>query len=184
MSHTHDLVRSECAGYLRDTYVPRLTKALEILPAGDLWWRPHPDVISVGNVLLHLEGNVRQWILSGLGGAPDARARAGEFAADGVGAHAGATASELLARLAATARDAATVIEQLSDDTLDGAVTIQGFATTGLAAVLHVIEHFSWHTGQVVWIAKARAGSAHGLAFYDDAAVNAARNPVEKPAER
>ena len=43
-------------------------------------------------------------------------------------------------------------------------------------AVLHVVEHFSWHTGQVVWIAKARAGAAHGLAFYDDAAVNAARN--------
>ena len=53
---------------------------------------------------------------------------------------------------------------------------IQGFEVTGLAAVLHVVEHFSWHTGQAVWIAKARAGAEHGLAFYDDARVNKARN--------
>lgn len=72
---------------------------------------------------------------------------------------------------------AAALIAALSDDVLRAPVTIQGFETTGLGAVLHVVEHFSWHTGQVVWIAKARAGAAHGLALYDDAAINAARNP-------
>lgn len=172
MSRSHDLVRAECAHYLAGTYVPRLAWALEILPAADLWWRPHPDCISVGNVLLHLEGNVRQWILSGLGGEPDARERATEFAAE---AHSLAGPA-LLARLTETVARAAAVIRGLTDDALEGAVSIQGFETTGLAAVLHVVEHFSWHTGQVVWIAKARAGGGHGLAFYDDAALAKARN--------
>ena len=56
--------------YLRDTYLPRLSRALETLPAGDLWWRPHDGALSFGNILLHLEGNVRQWLLSGMGGEP------------------------------------------------------------------------------------------------------------------
>lgn len=176
VSRTHDLVRAECARYLCDTYMSRLARALEVLPEADLWWRPHPDCISVGNVLLHLEGNVRQWIVSGLGGAPDRRERAREFAAVGEGAERQASARELFERLAETVRGAAAVIEGLPDQVLDAPRTIQGFETTGLGAVLHVVEHFSWHTGQVVWIAKARAGVAHGLSFYDDAAINAARN--------
>jgi uncharacterized damage-inducible protein DinB len=176
VSRTHDLVRAECARYLQGTYVPRLARALEILPEADLWWRPHPDCISVGNVLLHLEGNVHQWIVSGLGGAQDRRERADEFAADGAGAERHASARELLERLAETVRAAAAVIEGVSGEILDAPRTIQGFETTGLGAILHVVEHFSWHTGQVVWIAKARAGVAHGLSFYDDAAINAARN--------
>ena len=176
MARSHDLARAECASYLRDTYLPRLARALEVLPPADLWWRPHTDCISVGNVLLHLEGNVRQWIVSGLGGAADRRTRADEFAADGTAASAHTTPRALYARLAEAVHAGASVIEGLTDEALDGEATIQGFATTGLGAVLHVVEHFSWHTGQVVWIAKARAGRAHGLAFYDDAAINAATN--------
>lgn len=173
MSRAHDLVRAECATYLRDTYLPRLARALATLPEDDLWWRPHPDCISVGHVLQHLEGNVRQWLVSGLGGAEDRRARALEFEAPTAAAPG---AAELYARLAEAVHAAASVIEGLTDEALDAPVTIQGFATTGVAAVLHVVEHFSWHTGQVVWIAKARAGRGHGLAFYDDAVINAARN--------
>jgi hypothetical protein len=161
----------ELTRYLRDTYVPRLERALAVLPEGDLWWRPHPGAISAGTVLLHLEGNVRQWICAGIGGAPDARDRAAEFAAAG-----GPGKAALLARLAATVDEACRVIERMDAASLSGTHCIQGSEVTGLAAVLHVVEHFSWHTGQAVWIAKARAGAAHGLAFYDDARVNAARN--------
>jgi uncharacterized damage-inducible protein DinB len=162
----------ESAGYWVKTYLPRLERALEALPAGDLWWTPHGGVISMGNILLHLEGNVRQWILSGLGGAPDSRERAGEFSA---------TDSELsgqllLDRLRDTATQAAALVEALDEQALLAARTIQGFETTGLGAVYHVVEHFSWHTGQAVWIAKARAGVEHGVAFYDEDKVNRARN--------
>jgi uncharacterized damage-inducible protein DinB len=152
-----------CVAHLRDEYLPRLERALEVLPEEDLEWQPHPGALSVDNVLRHLEGNVRQWILSGLGGRPDARERPGEFAPLAAG-----RAADSFARLAATVHEACDVVAALDRERLAAAVTIQGFETTGLGAVLHVVEHFSWHTGQAVWIAKARAGEHHGLAFFDD----------------
>lgn len=161
----------ECARLLRDVYCPRLEKAVRTLPAGDLWWRPHEGAISMGTILAHLEGNVRQWILSGLAGEPDGRDRPGEFAA------AGGPAEQLLERLRRTVSGAAAVIEGLDGSRLLARVPIQGGERVVAEAVLHVVEHFSWHAGQAVWIAKSRAGPAHGIAFYDEAKINAARNP-------
>ena len=161
----------ESAELLRATYVPRLSEALAVLPEQDLWWRPHAGVVAFGTILLHLEGNVRQWLVSGLGGAPDQRDRATEFATtDGPGVDA------LLARLRSTIDAAVAVLETLDDEALARSYCIQGFDTSGSHAVYHVVEHFSWHTGQAVWIAKARGGPDHGLAFYDDAKINARRN--------
>lgn len=168
------LFAHEMAKYLRETYVPRLARALEALPDGDLWWRPHDGVLAFGTVLLHLEGNVRQWICAGLGGRPDARDRAAEFAATGAAGE--PSGAELLARLRATVDEACAVILALDAAALARTWRIQSFDVTGLHAVSHVVEHFSWHTGQAVWIAKARAGAAHGVAFYDEARVNAGRN--------
>ncbi len=171
MSKLADRVTRDAAAYLEETYLPRLVRALETLPEGDLWWRPHEGVISFGTILLHLEGNVRQWILSGLGGAQDRRERAAEFAAsDGPGAR------ELIDRLAATVREACGMIRGLGQKELEHRYSIQGDEVRGLYALSHVVEHFSWHTGQAVWIAKARAGARHGVAFYDEAKVNAGRN--------
>ncbi len=164
-------VVSESCQYLEEVYLARLLRALEVLPASDLWWRPHEDALSVGNILLHLEGNVRQWILSGIDGRSDDRDRAAEFATDD-----GPDGELLFATLAATVRDACDVIGRMDGAALVRPLTIQGTETNGVRAVLHVVEHFSWHVGQVVWIAKARAGARHGLAFFDDSAVNAARN--------
>ena len=148
---------------LRDTYLPRIERAVAELPARDLWWRPHAATTSVGNLLLHLQGNIRQWIVTGLGGSPDARDRDAEFAArDGAGAR------ELLAALRATVESAAAVIAPLDERVLLGRVTLQGFRITRLEAVLHVVEHMSWHAGQIAWIAKARAGRKHRIMFYDD----------------
>lgn len=170
----NDLARElvgESTRLLRDTYLPRMRRALEVLPAGDLWWRPHDGALSVGTILLHLEGNVRQWISSGIGGAGDERDRASEFAATG-----GPDGEELLARLERTVRRACEVIGGMDAAALAREYAIQGSRVSGLHAVVHVVEHFAWHTGQAVWIAKARAGADHGVAFYDDARINAARN--------
>ena len=79
-------------------------------------------------------------------------------------------------RLEATVRRASELIDGFDDVELAATYKIQGAERTGLGAIYHVVEHFSWHTGQAVWIAKARAGAAHGIAFYDEAEVNAARN--------
>jgi uncharacterized damage-inducible protein DinB len=171
MRDTPRFVLEESAHYLRDVYLPRLEGAVGILGPEELWWRPHERVPSVGNILLHLEGNVRQWILSGLGGEPDHRQRSAEFRArDGPGA------AELLERLRSTVHAAGAFIETLDPAALVEERRIQGMPTTVQAALLHVVEHFSWHTGQAVWIAKARAGAGHGLAFYDDAKLDEAHN--------
>ena len=162
---------SESARYLRDVYLPRLKRACETLPAEDLWWQPHQAALSMGNILLHLEGNVRQWLVSGLGGEKDARDRASEFKAT-----TGPPREELLERLGATIETAIAVFSAFDEERLQQKTTIQGFETPGLKAIFHVDENFSWHTGQAVWIAKARAGKDHGLAFYNEAKINAARN--------
>lgn len=163
--------RAQSVHYLRDTYVPRIRRALEILPPEHLWQTPHSGVTSVGTLLLHLAGNVQQWIVSGLGGVVDDRERAREFAPTER-----PEAQELLARLVAVVDDAADIIAGLSADEWNAALQIQGFDVTPLEAVYHVVEHFSWHTGQIVWMAKAAAGASHGLAFYDDATINKLRN--------
>lgn len=171
MNTSSRLFARESADYLLKTYLPRLESAVSTLPPEDLFWRPHDRALGFGNILLHLEGNVRQWILSGVGGAQDHRDRAGEFAAKE-----GDDASVLLNRLGETVRQAAELISELDEEELVRPRTIQGFSTTTLGAIFHVVEHFSWHCGQAIWIAKARAGADHSLSFYDDDKINAARN--------
>lgn len=159
----------ESIGYLKDTYLPRMARALEALDPADVWWRPHAAALSVGNILLHLQGNVNQWILSGLGGQPDRRDRAAEFAAD-----CGDGGEVLFARLAATVSAACDLLPEVGD--LHAPCNIQGFSTTPFRAIYHVVEHFGWHCGQAVWIAKARGGTDHSIAFYDDGKIDEQRN--------
>jgi len=149
------------AFHLREEFLPRIGRAARRLGNDDLWWRPNPSCTSAGNLLLHLEGNVRQWILSGLGERPDERVRQSEFDAEGA-----RDVDQLLAGLRSTVEEACTVIESLDADALLARHDIQVFeGVTALAAVTHVVEHFSWHTGQVAWIAKLRSGE--DLAYYE-----------------
>jgi hypothetical protein len=170
-----NLFLSRSREYLGHIYPERLTAALAVLPEGELWWQPHPGALSVGTILMHLEGNVRQWILSGVGSEPDARERAHEFSTDHR-EEASGERTELLDRLQATTCAAAELLASLTEDSLQEDLAIQGFEVTGLEAIYHAVEHFSWPVGQAVWIAKARAGTDHGIAFYDEAQVNRDRN--------
>lgn len=144
---------------LRHDYLPKIERCLEVLDPADLWWRPNENSNSIGNLLLHLSGNVRQWIMGGLDGAPDVRRRAEEFETDG-----GPDASTLLAALTRTVETAAEVIEKMGESALLEERNIQGYAVTGLSAVYHVVEHFAGHVGQVVWITKMRVD--RDLGFY------------------
>jgi uncharacterized damage-inducible protein DinB len=148
--------------YLCTEYPAKLARAIEVLPADRVWWRPNESVNSVGNLLLHLAGNVRQWIVSGVGGATDVRDRDAEFAARG-----GASGEELLARLADVLHEARAVLERLTPESLLEERAIQGRTPTVFEAVYHVVEHFSTHVGQVLWITKLVAPGA--LQLYEDA---------------
>jgi len=147
--------------YLCREYPTKIRQAVEAMPLERVWWRPNEQSNSVGNLLLHLSGNVRQWIVSGVGRHPDVRKRNMEFAARG-----GAAAAALLDGLDATLREADAVIRGLLPSELLERRSIQGRETTVMEAVYHVVEHFAGHTGQIIWIAKMSAPGA--VRFYED----------------
>jgi uncharacterized damage-inducible protein DinB len=148
--------------YLTQEYRIKLRKAVEALPNDRLWWRPNDASNSVGNLLRHLAGNVHQWIVGGVGGRPDSRDRAAEFAARD-----GASKAELLAALDAVLDEAGDVLDGLSSAALAEPREIQGRHITVLDALFHVVEHFSLHLGQVIYISKLHAPGA--IQFYEDA---------------
>jgi uncharacterized damage-inducible protein DinB len=143
---------------LAEHHLPRVIRCLELLSDEDIWWRPNRSSNSIGNLVLHLTGNVTQWILSGLGGAPDVRKRDGEFRAKGP-----IPRPELIKRLETCIRKATSVIAGLNRQDLKREHSIQGFRVTGFQAVSHVTEHFAYHSGQVVFITKLRLGKDLGF---------------------
>jgi uncharacterized damage-inducible protein DinB len=148
--------------YLFTEYRTKIRCAVEALPPEVFWLRPNESSNSVGNLLLHLIGSSRQWIISGVGGVPDTRNRAAEFAArDGV------SSAELLVELERTLVDIDRVLASLTPADLLERRLVQGRDVTVFEAVLSVVQHFSHHVGQVIWIAKLHAPGS--IQFVDDA---------------
>jgi uncharacterized damage-inducible protein DinB len=137
----------------------RIESCLDRLSGEQIWARGGENENAVGNLALHLAGNVRQWIVSGVGGRPDVRERDAEFAARG-----GASAAELKERLRGTVGEAAAVIRGLAGERLTERVTIQKYEQSVLEAIYHVVEHFSMHTGQIQFATKMLTGA--DLGFY------------------
>jgi uncharacterized damage-inducible protein DinB len=146
--------------HLSEDFLPKIERCLESLNDDQIWWRPNTESNSIGNLLLHLSGNVRQWIVSGLGGAGDARDRDSEFAQREVIGR-----DELVSRLRQTVHEADAVLETLDPDRLLDHFRIQGFDTSALEAILHVVEHFSMHAGQIFLLTKQL--TARDMHFYD-----------------
>lgn len=144
--------------YLQGDYLPKIRLSVKKLSDEDLWWRPNPASNSIGNLILHLAGNIRQWVVSGIGGSPDGRRRDEEFQADG-----GYSGPELLAHLEKALGEVGDVLGGLDPEKLLEARTIQGIDTTVLDALYHVVEHFSTHTGQIVYLTKLRTGQDLGF---------------------
>jgi uncharacterized damage-inducible protein DinB len=126
----------------------RIGACLGKLTPEQIWARGSEQENAVGNLVLHLCGNVRQWIVAGVGGAPDIRERDAEFAARG-GDSAG-----LSARLRATVEEAAGVIESVTAARLMERIVVQGYDVSVMEAIYHVVEHFSGHAGQIIFATK------------------------------
>jgi uncharacterized damage-inducible protein DinB len=137
----------------------RIESCVEKLSSEQVWNRASGNENAIGNLLLHLNGNVGQWIVSAVGGAPDARDRDSEFAARGQ-----IEKSELLGRLRATLDQAFRIIERLDGKRLTERVNVQGYDVTVFEAVSHVVEHFAQHTGQIIFATKLM--THQDLAFY------------------
>jgi uncharacterized damage-inducible protein DinB len=127
----------------------RIQQCLERLSPDQIWWRGSDESNAIGNLVLHLCGNVRQWIITSIGGSPDTRDRDAEFAARGQ-----VDAATLRSRLTATVDEAVQVIENVSPQRLTERVRVQGYDKSVLEAIYHVVEHFSLHTGQIIYATK------------------------------
>ena len=141
----------------------RIETCLAELPSHALWARDSENENAVGNLLPHLEGNVRQWILSGIGAGPDERDRPSEFSA-----RIGESAEVLGARLRGTVSEAVDLVRSLPHGRLTEPVSIQGDDTTVLSAIFHVVEHFSGHTYQIILLTKRFTGRDLGFYSYLD----------------
>ncbi len=150
----------EARRLLTEEYLPKIERCVENLTDEQVWWRPNPESNSIGNLMLHLSGNARQWIVSGLGGASDARRRQTEFDEREVIARV-----ELLEKLRTTVADVDRVLASFDATQLLENYAIQGTEATALAAIFHVTEHFSMHTGQIILLTKMLANL--DLVFYD-----------------
>jgi uncharacterized damage-inducible protein DinB len=152
-SGTAGLFLADARNLLAKEHLPHIVKCLQQLSEDDIWWRPNSESNSAGNLVLHLCGNVRQWIISGLGGAEDHRVRDREFSERGP-----IPRNALIARLQKTVREACGVLGRISETSLSQKYEIQGFRVTKLGAVFHVVEHFAYHTGQIIFITKLKRG--------------------------
>jgi uncharacterized damage-inducible protein DinB len=152
VQHARDLLNGE--------YLPKLKRCLENLTDEQVWWRANSESNSIGNLLLHLSGNARQWIVSGLGGGIDHRERQREFDERAI-----IPRSTLFSTLEQTLEEVDGVLAGFDPEQILELHELQGAQVTALEAIFHVTEHFSMHTGQIILLAKMLAGK--DLGFYD-----------------
>ena len=136
---------------LTSDYLPKIEACLHRLSEEDIWWRPNEASNSIGNLILHLCGNVTMWIIGGVGGRNFQRNRQQEF-----DERRQIPKAELLTKLKRVVEEADEVIESLDENELLHRREIQTYEVTVLEAVYHVVEHFSMHTGQIILLSKAR----------------------------
>jgi hypothetical protein len=144
---------------LLEQYWPRLRSCVESLSGEQVWWRPNEASNSIGNLILHLDGNVGQWLVSSFRQLDDARNRPAEFSERQL-----IPASALLSKLGTTLTDASDVLASLTEADLLRTLQIQGYTVTGLHAVYQVVEHFGMHYGQILYITKMLR--SEDLGFY------------------
>jgi len=159
----HEVSRAfvqQARNLLTEEYLAKLEDCLDRLTDEQVWWRPNPDSNSIGNLCLHLSGNARQWIVSGLGGENDARTRQQEFDARSM-----IPRSALLSSLRKALSEVDSVLARFDLERCLDLYEIQGTRVTALEAIFHVTEHFSMHTGQIILLTKMLAQT--DLGFYD-----------------
>jgi hypothetical protein len=149
----------ECSrNKLLNDYWPRLRTCVESLSDDQVWWRPNDASNTIGNLLLHLNGNVQQWIVASFERVDDERNRPAEFSERQV-----VPARVLLEKLDSTMRRASDVLSRLTEGDLRATFHIQGYTVTGLCAVYQVVEHFALHYGQIAYVTKSILGKDLGF---------------------
>ena len=143
----------------------KIIKCLGELNEEQIWRRPNEVSNSIGNILLHVCGNIRQYTISALGGQPDIRERDEEFSAKG-----GHNKVQLQNKLVSTIGEAVDLIRNTDHSKLLKVHSVQGFTMSGIGIIVHITEHYSYHTGQVIFWTKMLTGNDAG--FYNNTDLN------------
>lgn len=163
----HDLANELIAQAIHrmEENTSKIEKCLQELKEVEIWQRPNPSSNSIGNLILHLCGNITQYILSGLGEIKDTRERDIEFSTQG-----GLDKKELLDKLISTVSEALDVIKNFNTEDMLKKRSVQGFDLSAIGIIIHVVEHYSYHTGQIIFWTKLLKGK--DLAFYGNVDLN------------
>ena len=148
------------AAHELDSALERIRHCLDQLTDEQVWQRSQSGLNSIGNLILHLCGNLRQWVVAGLGGAPDVRNRPAEFAQQGP-----VPKEELVRSLEAVVEEAKRILAGVDARRLTEARRIQGFDVTGLAAIFDSVPHFRGHTQEMVHMTRLQLGDAYRFAW-------------------
>jgi len=146
--------------HLAEDFLPKIERCLEKLSDEQVWWRANEQSNSIGNLVLHLCGNARQWIVCGVGDGTDGRDRDAEFAQREI-----VPRDNLLSLLRRTISDVDSTLARYEPERLLEMRKIQGTEGSALDAILHVVEHFAMHTGQIILLTKLL--TATDLHFYE-----------------
>lgn len=153
------------ACYRLDESTRMVKRALEEVSSEEMWKKPNSELNSIANLILHLQGNMTQYVLSSLGRKPDNRERDLEFQQDS-----GLSKEQLLAGLLSVVEQVKKTINVCSESEYLRHRDVQGFNFSGVGVVLHAVEHYSYHTGQIAFWVKYLKN--RDLGFYDNMDLN------------
>ena len=146
--------------YRIDESLRFIERCFDQLSQEQCWQKPNSEMNTIGNLILHLCGNIRQYAISSLGQQTDSRDRDAEFA------HVSTmTKSELIQKIQDTVSEAKQIMKTVSEEELGRERVVQGFTMSGIGILIHITEHLSYHTGQIAWMTKFY--QEKDLGFYD-----------------
>ena len=155
----------ENAMYRMDESTRMIKKSLAEISEEEIWQKPNPYLNSMANLILHLCGNMTQYVISSIGEIEDNRDRDAEFSVNS-----GLTKEELLHKLIDTVDSLKRVIFDSTADKLIKVRSVQGMSFSGVGAIMHAVEHYSYHTGQIAFYVKLI--KEKDLGFYDGVDLN------------
>lgn len=142
-----------------DTALGRVKHCVDQLTDDQVWWRPRPEMNAIGNLMLHLAGNVRQFITSAVGGEPDDRDRPAEFAE-----RRPLPKAELLAILTAGVNRAKSALRGATAEALCGPIAVKGREWTGIQAAVRSVAHFHGHAQEIIHMTRELLGEKYAYA--------------------
>lgn len=158
-----EFVNNSC--YRMDESLRMIKVSLENITEEQVWEKPNKSLNSIGNLILHLCGNMTQYGIASLKGTADLRERNIEFSTKG-----GLLKKELIDKLETTVKEVKTCFQNVSMLRLLVKKEVQGYKFSGIGNIIHVVEHFSYHTGQIAFWVKQLNNEE--LGFYDGQDLN------------